>query len=186
MRKIGFTTSRSPAKKTRSFVHDIIRVVPNAQRIVRGSSKLLLCLKGMQNRGFNTAVVIHSVKGNPNFLRIFDLEKEPIEIPYAIKIRGLTLSRDYQKKQSYRRISSSILISSLNNTEEEAIIKRVLGIAEENIEDLEEKNYVTVYVDYLDKDEGIIHVEFLDKNNSQIGPRVKMKIVPRKPEDLIN
>ena len=111
MSKIGYTTSRSPANKTRSFIHDILTVVPNSQRVVRGSSNLSFCIKSMKNKEFTTAVIINSVKGNPNFMRIFDLSSSPQEIPYAIKIRGLTLSREYQEKKRSKKPSNSILIS---------------------------------------------------------------------------
>ena len=184
MVKIGFTTSRSPVKKTRSFIRDIIRVVPSSYRIVRGSSKLLLTLTNMKNHGFSTALVIHSVKGNPNFIRIFDLESEILELPFAIKVRGLTLSREYRKEQGTSRPAFSILISSLNNSEEEQILKRIFGITERSINEIEDKEYVTIYADYLDKNEGLIFIEFLDSKNKQVGPRIKLKVIPREPEQF--
>ncbi|NPD87277.1 MAG: hypothetical protein HGN29_01050 [Asgard group archaeon] len=186
MSRIGFTTSRSPANKTRSFVHDIIGVVPKSERIVRGSSKLLMCVTGMKNRGFETAVIIHSVKGNPNFMRIFDLKTAPQEIPYAVKIRGITLSREYQQKHRNKKPAFAVLISSLKNIEEENIIKRIFGITEDNIESIKRKEYVTVYADYIDEEEKIIFIEFLNGLNKQVGPRLKMKVIPREPEDLLN
>jgi rRNA maturation protein Rpf1 len=185
MNRIGFTTSRSPANKTRSFVHDIIKVVPRSERIVRGSSKLIMCVTGMRNRGFETAIVIHSVKGNPNFMRIIDLKEDPQEIPFAVKIRGITLSRDYQKKQKNKKPAYSVLISSLRNPTEEEVIRRVFGITKEKIENVRGKEFVTVYADYLDEDEKIIFIEFLNSLNKQVGPRLKIKIIPREPENLL-
>ncbi|MHA2307665.1 MAG: hypothetical protein ACXABJ_00070 [Candidatus Heimdallarchaeaceae archaeon] len=186
MSRIGFTTSRSPANKTRSFVHDIIGVVPQSERVVRGSSKLLMCITGMKNRGFETAIIIHSVKGNPNFMRIFDLKTEPQEIPYAVKIRGTTLSREYQEKQRNKKPAFALLISSLKNPEEENVIRRILGITQENVEKIKGKEYVTVYADYIDEEQKIIFIEFLNSLNKQVGPRLKLRIIPREPEDLLN
>ncbi len=186
MSRIGFTTSRSPANKTRSFVHDIIGVIPKSERIVRGSSKLLMCIAGMKNRGFETAVVIHSIKGNPNFMRIFDLKAEPKEFPYAVKIRGLTLSREYRQKQRNKKPAFALLISSLKKPEEERVIRQIFGVTQENIENLQDKEYVTLYADYIDKEQDIIFIEFLNKHNQQVGPRMKIRIVPREPEDLLN
>ena len=179
MSKIGYTTSRSPANKTRSFIHDILTVIPNSQRVVRGSSNLSFCINSMKNKGFSTAVIINSVKGNPNFMRIYDLSADPSELPYAIKIRGLTLSREYQEKQRSRKPSNSILISSLNNPAEEDVLKMILGVGNENIENIQKKEYVTAYADYIEENEGIIFIEFLDKNNKQVGPRIKLKIISR-------
>ena len=183
MSKIGYTTSRSPTSKTRSFIHDILTVVPNSQRVVRGSSNLSFCIISMKNKGFSTAVIVNSVKGNPNFMRIYDLSSKPIELPYAIKIRGLTLSREYREKQRSKKPSNSILISSLNNPEEEDILKKILGIGNEKIENIQKKEYITAYADYIEENEGIIFIEFLDKNNKQVGPRVKLKIIPREVND---
>ena len=179
MNKIGFTTSRSPAKKTRSFVFDIIQVVPQSFRVVRGSSNLENCLNLMKNQSFSTAIIINSVKGNPNFIRIFDLSEKIKEIPFAIKIRGLTLSREYQKVKRKNKPIYSFLISSLNNLDEESVIKKFLGITNKKVDEIEEKEYVTAYADYIDKDEGLIFIEFLDGRNKQIGPRMKMKVITR-------
>jgi rRNA maturation protein Rpf1 len=179
MSKIGFTTSRSPTNKTRTFIHDMVSVVPNSSRIPRGSANEIFCLNSMKNQGFETALIINSVKGNPNFVRLFSLTDDIEELPYAIKIRGLTLSRDYQEKRRKRKPSFSILISTLENPTEEIILRKFLGISNESIEKFKDKEYVTVYADYIDKDEGIIFIEFLDKDNKQTGPRIKLRIVQR-------
>ena len=179
MSRIGFTTSRSPTNKTRTFVHDMVSVVPNSSRIPRGSANEIFCLNSMKNQGFDTALIINSVKGNPNFIRIFSLADEIRELPYAIKIRGLTLSRDYQEKRRKRKPATSILISTLENPIEEDILRKFLGTSNESIEKLKDNEYVTVYADYLDKDEGVIFIEFLDKENKQTGPRIKLRIVER-------
>lgn len=177
MSKIGFTTSRSPAKKTRSFVHDIIGVVPQSTRIVRGSARVSYVLHSMENQGYETAIIISSVKGNPNFVKLYKLSAGIEQVPYAIKLRGLTLSREYQKKKRPKKPAYSILISSLDNAIEEDTLRLFLGISQESIENIEKREYVTVYADYLDKEEGLIFVEFLDKTNKQTGPRIKLRIV---------
>lgn len=183
MTKIGFTTSRSPAKKTRSFIHDIVGIVPYSSRFSRGSATLTYSINSMKNKGFETAVIVNSVKGNPNFMRIFDLISEPKELPYAIKIRGLTLSREYLKSKKGSRPHFAVLISSLANTIEEEAIRRVFGVSIVDVENLKNKDYVTLYADYLDKDEGLIFLEFLDNKNLQVGPRMKIRVVPRSIED---
>ncbi|MBY8999894.1 MAG: Brix domain-containing protein [Candidatus Heimdallarchaeota archaeon] len=182
MSKIGFTTSRSPAKKTRSFIHDLVSIVPQSSRVARGSATLLYTISAMKTKKFETAVIIHSVKGNPNFIRIYDLAEEPEELPFAIKVRGLTLSREYVKDKERARPVFSILISSLDNSHENEILKRVFRITNMGIDKIKDKNYVTLYADYLDRDEGLIFLEFLDKNNKQAGPRMKIRIVPREVE----
>lgn len=185
MSKIGYTTSRDPSKKTRSFIHDIISVVPESKRVVRGSTSLKYGLTSMKNQGIETAVIINSVKGNPNFVRFFDLSEKIAELPYAIKVRGLTLFREYNKERSKKsRPSFSIMISTLNNQKEEDILKRFLGVSATSIDEISKKNYVTVYADYIDEGEGIIFIEFLDKENSQVGPRMKLRIVDREVEEI--
>ena len=129
MNKIGFTTSRDPSKKTRSFIHDIISVVPRSKRIVRGSMSLKYGLTSMKNQGIETAIIINSVKGNPNFVRLFSLSSDITELPYAIKFRGVTLSREYTKeKKRQNNPAYSILISTLDHPKEEDIIKIIKEI----------------------------------------------------------
>ena len=71
------------------------------------------------------------------------------------------------------------MISTLENPVEEEILRKFLGISNVSIEKFKDKEYVTVYADYLDKDEGIIFIEFLDKDNKQTGPRIKLRIIKR-------
>ncbi len=182
MVKIGFTTSRSPAKKTRSFIHDIVSIVPQSSRVARGSATLVYTINAMKMKEYETAVIVHSVKGNPNFVRIYDLTDKPKELPFAIKIRGLTLSREYRKESTRSRPVYSILISSLEKSFENDILRKVFQITNIGINKIKGKNYVTLYADYLDRDEGIIFLEFLDNNNKQVGPRMKIRIVPREVE----
>ena len=179
MTKIGFTTSRSPTKKTRSFIHDIIGVVPQSSRIARGSATLVYTINSMKVKGFDTAIIIHSVKGNPNFIRIYDLTEEPRELPFAVKIRGLTLSREYTSKKNRKRPNYSILISSLSNSFENDVLRKVFQVTNIAIDKIKDENYVTLYADYLDKDEGLIFLEYLDNENRQVGPRMKIRIVSR-------
>ena len=115
-------------------------------------------------------------------MKIYDLTSSLEEIPYAVKIRGLTLSREYQEKRRSKKPSNSILISSLDNPLEEEVLRRIFGISKEKIENIQKKEYVTVYADYIEKEEGIIFIEFLDKNNTQIGPRIKLRIISRNAE----
>ncbi len=182
MTKIGFTTSRSPANKTRSFIHDIVSIVPQSSRVARGSATMAYTINAMKMKGYENAVIVHSVKGNPNFMRIYDLTDEPKELPFAIKIRGLTLSREYRKENSRSRPVFSILISSLENSFENDILRKVFQITNIGIDKIKGKSYVTLYADYLDRDEGLIFLEFLDNKNKQVGPRMKIRIVPREVE----
>ncbi|MHA1302429.1 MAG: hypothetical protein ACTSQE_00110 [Candidatus Heimdallarchaeaceae archaeon] len=181
MKKIVFTTSRRPSNKTRSFIKDIVSVIPNSSKYARGTQSLDYLLNLLKNRGFQIAVVINSVKGNPNFWRIFDLSGEsPVEFSYAIKLRGLTLSREYTSKRASQP-QFGILISSLHNEEEENVLKLIFNIEEKEVNDVEHKRFVTAYADYIDEE--MIFIEFLDQNNNPVGPRMKLKVITREISD---
>ena len=181
MTKVAFTTSRDPSNKTRTFLKDIISVIPGSKKFTRGTQNLSFTLTKLHSEGFEVAVVINSVKGNPNFWRVFNLSSsEYEEFPFAIKLRGLTLSRDYHAKK-IRQPSNLILISNIDISEER-ILRTIFNITEQNIDDLERNSHLTMYADYIDKDERIIFIEFLDSENNSVGPRMKIKIVSRKIE----
>ena len=183
MTKVAFTTSRDPSNKTRSFLKDITSVVPESEKFSRGTQNLSFTLARLHSEGFELAIVINSVKGNPNFWRIFDLSKsEPKELPFAIKLRGLTLSRDYHAKK-IKRPSNLILISSIELNEEK-VLKTIFNITEQKVVDFEKNSFLTMYADYIDKDENIIFIEFLDSENNSVGPRMKLKIVSRRVEKV--
>ncbi|MHA1686464.1 MAG: hypothetical protein ACTSYD_08680 [Candidatus Heimdallarchaeaceae archaeon] len=185
MVKIGISTSRSPAKKTRSFVRDFVFVIPNAVRFPRGTANIPYILSSMKSDGCGIGVIIHSVKGNPNFFRIFDLSSGIKEMPYAIKLYGYSLEREYSKKKvTKRRPAYAILISSIGNKEHEKLLKQIFNVSEISVKNLKNKPYVTVYIDYLYPEDDIIFVEFLNEENISTGPKLKLRIVPRRVENL--
>ncbi len=181
MKRIGFTTSRKPSNKTRSFIHDIIGTLPRASRIARGTQSLSFTLKTMIEKKYDLAVVINSVKGNPNFIKLYDLTSvSPIELPYAIKVRGLTLSREIVETKRKRQPNVALMISSLNNSDEEEILKKLFNTEPVDITGLGDSSFVNVFLDYIEeKGEKFIHVEFTDKEDYMVGPRMKLKVIPR-------
>lgn len=180
MARIGFTTSRNPATKTRSFINDIVKVIPESMSVTRGSSNVDLTLNEMIHKDCKTAAIVNSVKGNPNFVRMFDLSTGvPKKLAYAIKIRGLTLSREIRTVKT-NQPQYSILISTLKNEFKENALKRFLNIKKHSIEKLEETNYITAYADYIEENgEEFIFVEFTNKKDRPVGPRMKLKVIPR-------
>jgi len=182
MPSVAFSTSRDPARKTRSFIRDIISVIPQSSRIVRGTSRLDFTLNLMKSKDYHTGVIINSVKGNPNFFRIFDLTGDEIkELPWAIKLYGYTLEREYRRKKRKRNQPSFLaFISTLNDSSAESVLKRIFNASAKKVSDLKGKNFVTAYVDYFDPNKRVIFVEFLDHEGVAVGPRLKLKIIPRK------
>lgn len=185
MVKVGITTARSPAKKTRSFLRDITFIIPHSKRYIRGTANIPYILNIMRSEGCKFGVIIHSVKGNPNFFRLFDISQEIKEIPYAIKLYGYTLEREYSRKRiNKKRPAYAILISTITNKEHENLLKRIFNISEVSIEQIKDKPYVTVYADYIDPENEVIFVEFLNERNISIGPKLRFRIFPRNVEDV--
>ena len=91
------TTSHRPSQRARSFVKDLVSVLPSAIKLARGKATLNDLYYEAVARGAKRVVVVTVWKGNPGALRVY----EPLEPPRTelsliarITMRGVKLSRE--------------------------------------------------------------------------------------------
>ena len=91
------TTSHRPSQRVRSFVKDLVSVLPRAVRLTRGKATLRDLYYEAMGVGARRVVVVSTWKGNPGTVRVY----EPVEPPgeglrelLAIRLVGVKLSRE--------------------------------------------------------------------------------------------
>ncbi|BEP18480.1 hypothetical protein PYJP_18320 [Pyrofollis japonicus] len=94
---IVVTTSHRPSQRVRSFVKDLVAVLPNAVKISRGKATIQELYYEVVARGAKRLVIVTTWKGNPGSLKIY----EPLEPPEArlelivnMVLGGVRLSRE--------------------------------------------------------------------------------------------
>lgn len=91
------TTSHRPSQRVRSFVKDLVSVLPSAVKLTRGKATLSDLYYEAVARGAKRVIVVTVWKGNPGTLRVY----EPLEPPSTelslvarIALSGVKLSRE--------------------------------------------------------------------------------------------
>lgn len=105
------TTSREPSRRTRSFVNDLVRVVPNSFKFNRGKATykdLALLVKRRNSRG---VLIVMERKGNPSALAYLTPEgiQTSLKRRYVILISSLKLLREIPESQTPFNVSGLLL-----------------------------------------------------------------------------
>ncbi|NOZ88772.1 MAG: Brix domain containing protein [Crenarchaeota archaeon] len=96
------TTSHRPTQRVRSFVKDLVSVLPRAVRLTRGKATLRDLYYEAMGLGVRRVVVVSTWKGNPGTIRVY----EPLEPPgeglreiLSLRLAGVKLSRERPEAQ---------------------------------------------------------------------------------------
>jgi U3 small nucleolar ribonucleoprotein protein IMP4 len=95
-RRILITTSRRPSPRIRSFVKDLVAVIPGAFRFTRGHYSMEELAREAYGEGADRIVVVGERRGNPGIIRVYAFNPEELR-PYNIVsfiVKGVTLSRE--------------------------------------------------------------------------------------------
>ncbi len=93
--KILITTSREPSQRTRSFVKDLVSVIPNSERITRGKMSTRDLIYEAEDRDAERVVIVEERQGNPSKLIVYDASGRPI---YVFVLRGVSLARERESR----------------------------------------------------------------------------------------
>ncbi len=103
------TTSHRPTQRVRSFVKDLVSVLPRAVKLNRGKSSLQGLYYDARGLGAKRVVVVSTWKGNPGTITVY----EPLEPPdeglkplVSLRLRGVKLSRETPGAVRSRGVSS--------------------------------------------------------------------------------
>ncbi len=90
------TTSREPGNRTRSFVNELVTILPILVKVNRGKATLLDLYDISISKKAKWLIIVYEKKGNPSMLKIYkpDIPKSGLDEKYRILLRGVTLYRE--------------------------------------------------------------------------------------------
>lgn len=92
---VVITTSRRPSPRTRSFIKDLVSVVPGSVRVTRGHMSMEELAREAVIRGADRVVVVGERRGNPGIIRVYRVEPGlRLRNTVSFIVRGVTLSRE--------------------------------------------------------------------------------------------
>ena len=119
MRRFIITTCRRPGRRLRSFVKDLIKVLPGGIRITRGKQSLDDLAILAQSLGVNLMMIVDSMKGNPARFRFFEVKSFTYEeLSFKILFSGIKLIREIPNSDLPSRVSSCIIATYENAYED--------------------------------------------------------------------
>ena len=96
MPAIIFTTSRRPNPRLRSFVKDMVSVIPNAIRLTRGHLSMAELAREAVIHGADRVAIVADRRGNPGIIRVYDVDRDGLSLRNIVSmiVKGVTLSRE--------------------------------------------------------------------------------------------
>ncbi len=97
---ILITTTRRPARRTRSFVRELYHVIPGAHRVNRGKSSIEDLNELALSKGLSRLLIVGTRAGNPSFLMFYSTNPLRPLLLNQIILRGVTLRREFTKRRA--------------------------------------------------------------------------------------
>lgn len=95
---ILITTSHRPSPRTRSFIKDLISVLPHSQKTNRGHKTITELAIETRRRGYSFLAIVSERHGNPGVIYIYEVKDDYprpfIEKLAEIELSGVVLSRE--------------------------------------------------------------------------------------------
>lgn len=178
IRLIIFTTSRYPSQRTRSFLKDLCRVIPEAIKVNRGKSSIIDLSEKAIKLGASRLVIIDQIKGNPSRMRFFDVTKIPPEPnPRTVLFSGVALRREITEKRVPKVETIEVAFSDSSMRELSNLLGEGMGISvlEDPIktEELGKVDSDVVLFVHTNKRPAISF--FLTDPVEELGPRIYVK-----------
>ncbi len=174
--KVLITTSRRPSPRTRSFIKDLVSLIPGAMKINRGHLTMEELTLLALSKGCDRLVVVGERKGNPSIIRIYDLQRGGVHKNIvSVKVLGVALSREIkrplpprQPRDLYVKVESDEVVDFA-----EALMKGLhLKVYVNSIKIRRETLIGILRKDERDENNAIL--EFMNQKNEYVGPRIKL------------
>ncbi len=175
---ILITTTRRPARRTRSFVRELYHVIPRAYRMNRGKSSIEDLNELALSKGLARILIVGTRAGNPSFLMFYSTNPlKPILLNQII-LKGVTLRREFTKRRApFSRNMGVTYQGNLRDLAKELarglFLPDPISVSKDEIPDLKDEFDLVLH---LSGDEGIVHSTFYYVNPfHEVGPRIRIK-----------
>jgi len=180
--KFVLTTSRKPSQRTRSFIRDLVRVIPWSFHFTRGSCSLNDLANELAVLGINRLLIIHEKKGNPSLVKFYKLvEGKLIERDYRLRIKGISLARELRRGRSIFTADSKLQVINQSQSDFGEQLYTMLSLFfgfERKRELPRDVNMKGIAILFTDTNEDLIILDFKQiETKEMIGPRISISDV---------
>jgi len=184
--KIVVTTCRRPTPRTRSLVKDLVAVLPNAVRIVRGHLTLSMLALQAFDIGASRIVVVRNWKGNPRFLDLYRVVGPGKALPICtLVLKGFKLAREcgwglpsYRPRALYMSLDE-VVDGGVDESVLECLIRGLCISVSSDSRSIRESLRV-VLERRGERGSEYIEMKFVDESGSYRGPVLRIRGVARK------
>ncbi|HUT82347.1 MAG TPA: hypothetical protein VMZ29_14190 [Candidatus Bathyarchaeia archaeon] len=180
--KFVLTTSRKPSQRTRSFIRDLVRVIPWSFHFTRGSCSLDDLSDETKNLGITRLLILHEKKGNPSLLKFYKLVDDKLEErDYRVRIKGISLARELKRGRSAFTQESKLQVINHCESEFGEQLYTMLSLFfnfERTRELPREPNFKGIAIFLSDDTNDCITIDFQQiETKEMIGPRITVSDV---------
>lgn len=180
--KFVLTTSRKPSQRTRSFIRDLVRVIPWSFHFTRGSCSLNDLANELAVLGINRILIIHEKKGNPSLVKFYKLDEGKLmERDYRLRIKGISLARELRRGRTVFTADSKLQVINQSQSDFGEQLYTMLSLFfnfERKRELPRDANMKGIAIIFADTKEGLIILDFQQiESKNMIGPRISISDV---------
>ena len=174
--KILVTTAYSPSPRTRTFVKDLVSVLPNAGKLSRGKLSLDLLGAVAADEGAEKVIIVKEFHGNPSGLEVYAVRDAELVKEGEIKLRGVSLSSE-RGRRVYNVRKVGIRAYNLVPGTDEVVDKlsRLLGIPK--IEEPSEASEYDLIMDVEPAERGFEVAFRTPGSKAPVGPVLRVREV---------
>ena len=168
------TTSRRPSPRVRSFVKDLVGVIPGAHRFTRGHFSMSELAREAYNMGADRIVVVGERRGNPGIVRVYGYTLDLLEAKNIVTfiVKGVTLSRETRTPPPPRGSFKRLVVTPLSEGVAEEFAEAFVIAFHARLKPGAGESYVEARIRGLDP--RTVSVEFYLNGESRVGPRLKL------------
>ncbi len=175
------TTSRRPSPRIRSFVKDLVAVIPGAIRFTRGHYSMEELAREAYTLGADRIVVVGERRGNPGIIRVYAYDPGELR-PYNIVtfiVKGVTLSREAHTPPPPKRAVRELVANPLTEGVAEEFADAMVTAFHARLKAKAERGFIEARIQGIDP--RTVRVEFYFNGEKRVGPRLKLG----KPREMI-
>ncbi len=180
--KFVLTTSRKPSQRTRSFIRDLVRVIPWSFHFTRGSCSLNDLANELAVLGINRILIVHEKKGNPSLVKFYKLDEGKLmERDYRLRIKGISLARELRRGRTVFTADSKLQVINQSQSDFGEQLYTMLSLFfnfERKRALPRDANMKGIAIIFADTKEGLIILDFQQiESKDMIGPRISISDV---------
>ncbi|MBK5113781.1 MAG: hypothetical protein KGD59_00135 [Candidatus Heimdallarchaeota archaeon] len=180
--KFVLTTSRKPSQRTRSFIRDLVRVIPWSFHFTRGSCSLNDLADELAVLGIIRLLIVHEKKGNPSLVKFYKLDEgQLMERDYRLRIKGISLAREQRRGRSVFTAESKLQVLNQSKSDFGEQLYTMLSLFfnfERKRELPRDAKMKGIAIIFADTKEDLIILDFQQiETKEMIGPRISISDV---------